>query len=230
MRRALASALLAIVVVAPAPAVAGPVRLPRFHASISALDRPTRQLMTGRSWHPGCPVPLRDLRLVRLTYVGFDGRAHQGELVVHRWYAEDFVRVFRRLYDARYPIRRMRLVDRYDADDDRSMEADNTSAFNCRLRAGSTTEWSQHAYGRAIDMNPVENPFVTPTHVSPPAGVAYLDRSQQLAGMIHAHDPVWWAFHAIGWAWGGTWTGTIDYQHFSANGRASRWRRNARSS
>jgi hypothetical protein len=175
--------------------------------------------MIGNSWHPGCPVPLRDLRLVRLSYVGFDGRAHEGQLVVHRWYAEGFVHVFRRLYEERFPIRRMRLVDHYGADDDRSMAADNTSAFNCRLRAGSSTEWSQHAYGRAIDIDTVENPFVTPTHVSPSAGVAYVDRTQQLPGMIHLHDAVWWAFHAIGWEWGGQWQGTIDYQHFSANGR-----------
>jgi D-alanyl-D-alanine carboxypeptidase len=198
----------------------GPGReLPPFTGTISKIDRTTRELMTGRSWHPGCPVPLRDLRLLRLTYVGFDGLAHRGQLVVHRWYAERFVHVFRRLYEERFPIRRMRLVDHYGADDDRSMAADNTSAFNCRLRAGSTTEWSQHAYGRAIDINTVENPFVTPTHVSPPAGVPYVDRSQQLRGMIHLHDAGWWAFHAIGWEWGGGWQGTIDYQHFSANGR-----------
>lgn len=194
-------------------------RLPPFSATVSTLDDATRQLMIGRSWHRGCPVPLRDLRLVRLTYYGFDGRAHHGELVVHRWYADGFMQVFRHLYEARFPIRRMRLVDHYGADDDRSMAADNTSAFNCRLRAGSSTEWSQHAYGRAIDVDPVENPFVTPTHVSPPAGVAYLDRTQMLLGMIHDRDRTWWAFHAIGWSWGGDWTGTIDYQHFSANGR-----------
>jgi hypothetical protein len=99
------------------------------------------------------------------------------------------------------------------------MVADNTSAFNCRWRAGSPGVWSQHAYGRAIDVNPVENPYVTPTYVSPPAGAAYVDRSQDLSGMIHHRDPVWWAFRAIRWAWGGTWTTVKDYQHFSANGR-----------
>ena len=220
MRRVIALLLVACWSVAPAGAsIAAPARLPPFDATVSALDRATRELMIGRSWHAGCPVPLRDLRQIELTYVGFDGQAHLGRLVVHRWYADGFVRVFRRLYEERYPIRRMQLVDHYGADDDRSMAADNTSAFNCRLRAGSSTEWSQHAYGRAIDINPVENPFVTPTHVSPPAGAAYLDRSQHLPGMIHVHDHVWWVFHAIGWDWGGTWTGTIDYQHFSANGR-----------
>jgi D-alanyl-D-alanine carboxypeptidase-like protein len=193
--------------------------LPAFSAVVSPLDPATRRLMIGSSWRPGCPVPLRDLRLVRLRYYGFDGRTHRGELVVHRWYADGFVRVFRRLYVERYPIRRMRLVDHYGADDLRSMNADNTSAFNCRLRAGSTSEWSQHAYGRAIDVNPVENPFVTSDHVSPAAGEAYADRSQDLPGMIHLRDPVWWAFHAIGWEWGGAWQSVKDYQHFSANGR-----------
>jgi poly-gamma-glutamate synthesis protein (capsule biosynthesis protein) len=220
VRRSIALALVVCASFAASPlSEAAPPRLPAFDATVSTLDRATRELMIGRSWHPGCPVPLRDLRLIELTYVGFDGRAHRGKLVVHRWYADGFVHVFRRLYEERYPIRRIRLVDRYGADDDRSMEADNTSAFNCRLRAGSSTEWSQHAYGRAIDVNPVENPFITPTHVSPPAGVAYVDRSQHLPGMIHVRDAVWWAFHAIGWEWGGTWSGTIDYQHFSANGR-----------
>jgi D-alanyl-D-alanine carboxypeptidase len=193
--------------------------LPAFTATISTLDRETRQLMIGRSWHRGCPVPLRDLRLVELTYVGFDGHAHRGQLVVHRWFARGFVRVFRRLYAIRYPIRRMRLVDHYGADDTRSMIADNTSAFNCRWRAGSTGVWSMHAYGKAIDVNPVENPYVTSTHVSPPAGAAYVDRSQHRRGMIHVRDRVWWAFHAIGWRWGGTWISVKDYQHFSANGR-----------
>jgi hypothetical protein len=202
-----------------AEAADGSKGFPPFDGTVSVIDRATRHLMIGNSWHPGCPVPLRDLRLLRLSYYGFDGNAHLGELVVHRWYAEGFVHVFERLYEERFPIRRMRLVDHYGADDDLSMAADNTSAFNCRLRAGSSTEWSQHAYGRAIDVNTVENPFVTPTHVSPPAGAAYVDRSQDLPGMIHVRDVVWWAFHAIGWDWGGQWHGTIDYQHFSANGR-----------
>jgi len=228
MRRSASLAPVAVLVsVALAAADPAPARpwasvraeRPAFNATISVLDRATRELMIGSSWRPGCPVPLRDLRLVELTYLGFDGRAHRGQLVVHHWYARGFVRVFRRLYALRYPIRRMRLVDHYGADDTRSMIADNTSAFNCRWRAGSPGVWSQHAYGRAIDVNPVENPYVTPTHVSPPAGEAYVDRSQHLPGMIHVRDPVWWAFHAIGWAWGGTWTAVKDYQHFSANGR-----------
>ncbi|MEX2204532.1 MAG: M15 family metallopeptidase [Actinomycetota bacterium] len=189
-----------------------------FVASISRLDRETRELMTGSSWHEGCPVGLSDLRLVRLMYIGFDGEAHHGRLVVHRRWADEIVEVFRRLYRREFPIRRIRSVDRYGADDRESMRHDNTSAFNCRYVAG-TTVWSQHAYGRAIDVNPVENPYVDGSYVSPPNGEPYADRSDVRPGMIHRRDAVWRAFRRIGWEWGGTWSTAKDYQHFSANGR-----------
>jgi hypothetical protein len=189
-----------------------------YTATISRLDRETRQLMRGLSWRPGCPVAMDDLRLLRLTYYGFDRESHMGKLVVHRRWAHEIVRVFRRIYRARFPIRRMRLVDHYGADDRRSMAADNTSAFNCRWRAGVCCRWSQHAYGRAIDINPVENPFVWDGGFSPPAGEPYLDRSNRRRGMIYRRDRVWRAFRAFGWEWGGDWNDP-DYQHFSATGR-----------
>ena len=116
--------------------------------------------MVGTSWHRGCPVALADLRLVTATYWGFDKRAHTGRIVVHRDVAADVLAVLRRLYAARFPIRRMVPVDAYGGSDYRSIEADNTSAFNCRYVDG-TTRWSEHAYGRAIDLNPIENPYVT---------------------------------------------------------------------
>jgi hypothetical protein len=99
------------------------------------------------------------------------------------------------------------------------MAADNTSAFNCRYRAGICCTWSQHAYGRALDLNTVENPYVYAGGFSPANGRQFLDRSLHRRGMIHRHDAVWWAFHAVGWSWGGDWSGEKDYQHFSANGR-----------
>ena len=215
--RACAALVLMSLMLAAGPARAQE-RRPEFHATISTLDAATRELMTGRSWRPGCPVPLRDLRLLRMTYWGFDRRAHRGRMVVHRWYAEEVVRVFHHLYDDRFPIRSMILVDRFGADDMRSMRADNTSGFNCRYRAGVCCRWSQHAYGRAIDVDPVENPFVWSGGSSPPNGRGFLDRSQHRRGMIHRHDRVWWAFHAVGWSWGGDWRREKDYQHFSANG------------
>ena len=131
-----------------------------------------------------------DLRYLRLTYVGFDGRAHTGELVVHGDYAREVVGVFRTLYDARWPIRRMRLVDDYGGDDDRSMAADNTSGFNCRRVAGSRS-WSAHAFGAAIDINPVQNPDLTGSSVAPPGSrrFATLDRAGRSA-RPRRHDQV----------------------------------------
>jgi len=173
----------------------------------------------GRSWCAGCPVPLRDLRLITLTYWGFDRAPHAGKLVVHRRWAPKVARVFHKLYDARFPIRRMKLVDRYDAVDMRSMKADNASAFNCRYRNNVCCTWSQHAYGRAIDVNPVENPYVGPWGVSPPDGATFVHRKPSRRGMLAFHDRAWWAFHAIGWSWGGSWSWPTDYQHFSATNR-----------
>lgn len=189
-----------------------------FEGSVSRLDEATRALMLGSSWHAGCPVPLDRLRLVRVTYVGLDAEARHGRLVVHRHWADDLLEVFRRLYGRAFPIRRVRLVDRYGADDRTSMRHDNTSAFNCRTVAG-TDVWSQHAYGRAIDINPVENPYVDGSSVSPRRGRAYVDRSDVRPGMIVKRDVVWRAFRRIGWEWGGAWRSAQDYQHFSSNGR-----------
>jgi len=190
------------------PARAG--EAPEYESRITPIGPATRELMTGRSWRPGCPVGFDDLRLVHMSYWGFDRAAHTGRMVVHRWYADDIARVFHRLYDDRFPIRRMRLVDHFGADDMRSMKADNTSAFNCRWRAGVCCRWSQHA---------VQNPYVWSSGVSPPAGRRFLDRSNYRRGMVHHHDRIWWAFHAVGWEWGGDWTTEKDYQHFSVNGK-----------
>jgi hypothetical protein len=193
---------------------------PGFDGSSAPITGHVRERIVGSSWNPGCPVGLEKLRLLRVTYRGFDDRAHRGRLVVNRRFDEEILRVMKRLYRMRYPIRRMRLIDRYDADDHRSMSADNTSAFNCRFVAG-TERWSMHAYGLAIDLNPVENPYVSGSHVSPPAGRPYADRSQDAPGMVHAGDRVVRAFaRAADWEWGGSWPGgTKDFQHFSANGQ-----------
>jgi hypothetical protein len=144
---------------------------PRFQGETSALGRALRKRMKGVSWHRDCPVGLGKLRLLEVSHWGFDRDAHRGELVVHERVAKRIVRVMRSLFERDFPIRRMKLIDAYAGDDHRSMDADNTSGFNCRFVAGSAGTWSQHAYGRAIDVNPIENPYVTPSgHVSPPAG------------------------------------------------------------
>lgn len=203
------------------PGVATAGAAPPFDGGISRLDRPTRRLMTGRSWRPRCPVKLRDLRYLRLRIWTFDREARWGELVVHEDHAARVLRAFRDIYRARFPIRRMRLVDHYGANDTRSMKHDNTSAFNCRWRAGSPGVWSMHAYGKAIDVNPVENPYYIPSsgYVSPKRGRKFIDRSRRRRGMIHKRDEVWRAFHDVGWEWGGTWRRVKDWQHFSSNHR-----------
>lgn len=193
--------------------------VPGFEGRVERIDAETRARMSGVSWHRGCPVGFAELRLLSLSHWGFDGRRHRGRLVVNRAAASAMLKTMRTLYRLRFPIRQMRLVDAYGADDRRSMAADNTSAFNCRFVAGSPGIWSEHAYGRAIDVNPIENPYLTESgYVSPPGGAPYADRSDHRRGMIHRGGAVVEAFAAAGWEWGGNWPWPKDYQHFSASG------------
>jgi hypothetical protein len=209
-------AALAVAVALPPPSEAR-AGAPPFRARLERIDAETRARMSGVSWRPGCPVGFADLRLLRIRHWGFDGRVHYGRLVVNRRAARGMLAVMASLYRQRFPIRRMHLVDAYDADDRRSMAADNTSAFNCRFVAGSAGVWSEHAYGKAIDINPIENPYVTGSgNVSPPAGAPYARRSPHRRGMIHGDGAVVAAFAGIGWEWGGNWSWPVDYQHFSA--------------
>jgi hypothetical protein len=171
------------------------------------------------SWHRGCPVAPAQLRRVRLSYWGFDRRAHTGAVVVNASAVGEVVRVFRRLYGARFPIRRLRPIDAYRGVDERSLAADNTAAFNCRYAvAPGPKRWSVHAYGLAIDVDPVENPYVLNGRVHPRAGRAYLNRSRIRPGMAYRGGLLVNAFAAAGWQWGGRWTASPDYQHFSATG------------
>jgi hypothetical protein len=193
--------------------------LPSYRASIRPIG-PHLRARLRFSHRAGCPVPLAELRHLRLSYVGFGGQVRRGELVVHEDYARPVVHVFATAYDARWPIGRMSLVDAYRGDDDRSMAANNTSAYNCR-RVTGTDHWSAHAYGTAIDINPVQNPYVRGRAVEPPAGRRFteLDRSHGARvprGVIRDDDVLVRAFHRIGWKWGGDWSGSPDYQHFYA--------------
>ena len=179
---------------------------------------PVTAARLGSSHRPGCPVAVADLRLVTVTHLRFDGTTARGQLVVHRDAAPAAVRVFRALLAARFPLAQVRTVDAYGGDDERSMAANNSSAYNCRRSTGATG-WSEHAYGRAIDLNPVQNPYVRGTTVLPDAARAYVDRSRARPGMVLAGGPVVRAFAAVGWQWGGSYTSLKDYQHFSASGR-----------
>jgi hypothetical protein len=154
---------------------------------------------------------------VRITYMGFDGTERTGELVLNASAVIPTIGMFQVMWNERFPLERMQLIDDYGGSDDASMAANNTSAFNCRAATGSSN-WSQHAFGTAIDINPVQNPYVTSSQVLPPAGGAYLDRRNVRPGMIVAGDPVTQAVRFIRWGWGGDWSSIKDYQHVSANG------------
>ncbi|MEV4456965.1 M15 family metallopeptidase [Microbispora sp. NPDC049633] len=196
----------------PTPSPSGP---PPFSAKIETVSRDEVR----HSWRPGCPVPLSGLRKITMTYWGFDDEAHTGTLVVNKKVAEDVASVFKKLYELRYPIRRMEPVDVYKGSDYESIEADNTSAFNCRNATGSGS-WSNHAYGLAVDLNPRENPYVYANGSNAHRNAdAFVDRPLKKPGVINSGDRVVRVFERIGWGWGGSWSGAKDYQHFSVNGR-----------
>jgi D-alanyl-D-alanine carboxypeptidase len=167
------------------------------------------------SYRAGCPVSPARLRAVRVSYWGFDGRARVGRIVVASRVAPDVLAVFRILWNERFPLRQLQPVSVYRGSDDASMAADNTSGFNCRF-VGGTSRWSNHAYGEAIDINPVENPYVQGARVSPPAGRAFVDRSRYRKGMAMPNGVLVRAFASVGWKWGASFG---DFQHFSTTGR-----------
>jgi hypothetical protein len=187
----------------------------RFHATVAAVPP---EVVLRSTWGPDCPVALRDLRYVTVTFRGFDGRAHTGELIVHRTVASAAVTVFRRLFAADFPIERMRVTTVEERDAAPTGDGNNTGSFSCRS-AVATTSWSQHAYGTAIDVNPFQNPYVKGSLVLPELAGDYTDRARRLPGMITPGGPVVAAFRSVGWRWGGNWRSSKDYMHFSVNGR-----------
>src|SRR3954471_20809547 len=169
----------------------------------------------GATWRPECPVGPELLRRVEVNYVGFDGQTHRGELVVHQDVVADVIAVFAQLHLMHYPIAKMRTVADYPgAEDELSMEDNNTSAFNCRLLP-SGNDWALHAYGRAVDVNPLINPYIdSDGNIEPKTAGPYLDRNRTDPGMLHAGDAAVRAFIDRGWRWGGNWRSPKDYQHF----------------
>jgi hypothetical protein len=180
------------------------------------------QLKKDGSWHRGCPVPLSDLRLLTVTHRGFDRRAHTGELVVNKKAARPLSKVFRKLYALRFPIRHMTVAEVYGPKSKRPRDGDVSGSFECRKAVpspcgGGGGGWSNHAYGLAVDINPVENPYVGCGATYDPKGRRFRDRSRHRPGMVTPR--VVKAFRSIGWGWGGSWAGnTKDYQHFSVTG------------
>jgi hypothetical protein len=188
---------------APAPAPAGP------------SVRPVTAAELGDTWRPGCPVGPEGLRLIELDYLGVDGQTHRGNLVVNADAVDDVIAIFDDLRWLGYPVEKMQTVDHYPgADDELSMRDNNTSAFNCRPLPGSTA-WSLHAYGRAVDVNPLINPYLDKAgDLQPKTAGRYLDRTLADPALLKAGDPAVRAFTDRGWRWGGAWRDPVDYQHF----------------
>lgn len=184
----------------------------------SRVERAPAAVIARSTWKPGCPVAASGLAWVRLTFWGFDGRRHTGELLVNAAVAGKLVGVFRRLYDDRFPIEEMRITRADELDAPPTGDGNDTGAFNCRPVVGETV-FSQHAYGLAIDVNPFQNPYLKGDLVLPELASAYRDRGRVRPGMILPDGPVVRAFASIGWGWGGSWHSLKDLQHFSANGR-----------
>jgi hypothetical protein len=180
-------------------------------ATVTAAD-------LGASWREGCPVGPENLRMVTVSLVGFDDSDHSGQVVVHADEADEIVEVFRQLHAARFPIRKMKPIFTQAEYEDFDTVDDNSSGFSCRnaVNANAAPHWSNHAYGYAIDINPIENPYLNGGKVLPPLGAEFTDRSNVRPGMATPGSVIVNAFRSVGWGWGASFQ---DYQHFSTNGR-----------
>jgi hypothetical protein len=189
----------------------------RFASTVQPVSPAVRERM-GESWSPACPVPLTDLRYLTVSFRGFDGLPHTGEMVVAATVADDVVEVFRRLFAEDFPIEEMRLPTTADLRAPPTGDGNNSASYVCRAARGQTS-WSQHAYGTAVDINPFHNPLVKRDLVIPELASAYADRAAVRPGMHVAGGAAVRAFADIGWTWGGTWGSSKDYMNFSQNGR-----------
>ena len=190
------------------------VPLGGFEATVGPVPN---DVLARSTWHDECPVPVKDLSYLTVVYFGFDGLPHFGELIVHESVAEEFVVLFRSLYENEYPIEEMRVVSQADLAAHPTGDGNNTTSFVCRPATGSTS-WSQHAYGLAIDINPFHNPYLKGDLVLPELATYFVDRSRVEPGQIMAGDAVVEGFASIGWTWGGDWNTLKDWMHFSRSG------------
>ncbi|WP_191968203.1 M15 family metallopeptidase [Legionella longbeachae] len=185
-----------------------------FTSSIRPIPKKIQRQMRQFTWRPGCPVTMKDLAYIRLSYWGFDNKKHMGSLIVNKELAYEVVAIFEALFNHKFPIQSMQLMDVFQGDDNASMRANNTSAFNCRPVTDRPGEYSQHSYGRAIDINPLINPYIKGKTIIPPQGALYAERTQPAPGKITKESLVYQEFIKHGWDWAGDWHDLQDYQHF----------------
>lgn len=194
----------------------GEYGIERCFASLP-IDDATFGRMSGKSFKKECTIPRTELRHLRVLHYDLEGKIRLGEMVCNKAITKELAEIFRTLYDARYPIERMVLIDDYDADDERSMAANNSSAFNFRFVSG-TTSLSKHSTGMAVDINPLYNPYVRTrngrTLVEPQGACPYADRTKDFPCKIDTTDLCYKEFVKRGFVWGGSWKSMKDYQHF----------------
>jgi hypothetical protein len=178
------------------------------------VPAPLLEKILHTTWHAGCPVAPQDLRQLTVTYLDYQNRRRTGLLIVNKDLADETLNIFHKLLSHRFLIERIEPVESYDGDDDASMAANNTSAFNCRDATGKPGVFSNHSWGRAIDINPLTNPYVKGDKVLPPGGRKYLDRTREFPGSILKNSFIVREFEKAGWTWGGGWPDRQDYQHF----------------
>ncbi|WP_309496435.1 M15 family metallopeptidase [Sulfurovum sp.] len=190
-------------------------------SSISPVaDEIKQRMIKGNSWRKGCPVSLKNLRYLHIKHLNFQGKTVMGEMIVHKDVSSQVVDIFNELYEIGYPVQKMKLVSDYKGNDWQSIESGNTSAFNCRNATGSK-KWSKHSYGKAIDINPIENPYISRSgRISHKASLVYRKRVHQKStyadkAVLVKGDKAIQIFKSHGWKWGGDWSGVKDYQHFS---------------
>lgn len=188
-----------------------------FSSRLGPVPDDIRTSMIPATWREGCPLPVEKLAYVEVTYWGFDEAVHQGALIVHQDVALEVIDIFAELFEARFPLESVRIIEEFNGDDMASMQANNTSAFNCRTISG-TSRLSWHSWGLAIDINPLLNPYVKGNRVSPPEGKAHADPETRdkrpQPGYVLDGELCHQAFVSRGWEWGGAWTDRKDYQHF----------------
>jgi len=195
--------------------------LAEYSSSISPITSEIKKRMIkDNSWRKGCPFSLNDLRYLHVKYIDFRGKEMMGEIIVYKELSAEVAEIFKDLYDVGYPIKKMRLVSDYKGNDWQSIESDNTSSFNCRPATGSK-KWSKHSYGKAIDINPIENPYISRKgHISHKVSLTYRKRVHKESSytdkaVLLKNDKAVEIFKKHGWQWGGDWSGVKDYQHFS---------------
>ncbi|SFZ98789.1 hypothetical protein MNB_SV-5-1462 [hydrothermal vent metagenome] len=193
----------------------------QYKSSISKISpQIKKRMLKGNSWKKSCPVHLNDLRYLKITHYDFDGNTKVGEMIVHKNVASEVTKIFKELYGMKYPIDKMKLVSSYNGSDWKSIESGNTSAFNCRSATGSK-KWSKHSYGKAIDINPIQNPYISRKgYISHKESYKYKKRVHRNTtaadrALLLKSDRATKIFENYGWKWGGDWKNVKDYQHFS---------------